>query len=85
MKTLQASVTSTAAPVLEPKYTLDVTVKNISSTTLFVGNVSVTKDNGYQLKQDEWVHLELNSSDPLYAVTASGTATLAVVYNKETI
>jgi len=48
------------------------------SGAIYVGNASVTSSNGFQMHNDSVVTFPLGAYEPLYAITASGTAEVYV-------
>jgi hypothetical protein len=49
------------------------------STTVFLGNESVTAANGLHLHSDETIQMTLGPGDQLWAIASSGTPTVHVI------
>lgn len=81
MQTEQVSVTSTAARLDVANYRLEsIGVRNIGAVDCYLGNAGVTSSNGFLLSAGESQSVDLGSDDVLWAVTASGTTTVAVMH-----
>lgn len=77
ISTGQAAVTTIAA--IAVPYTLAgkfVQVKNIGSAAIYIGQKGVTTTTGYPLNPGD-APQPFATNNPIYAVTASGTSTLA--------
>lgn len=53
-----------------------------ASTTCYVGNASVTSSNGKRIVAGAGITIDLDPSEALYVVTASGTATFDFIANR---
>lgn len=53
-----------------------------SADTIYLGDLGVTSSNGYPIAKGGTVTINIENLDKLYAVTASGTATLDVIVLK---
>ena len=51
-----------------------ITVINTSTTTVYLGSSSVTTSNGYQLKQDAQVSIDIGENVDLYGIVGSSTS-----------
>ena len=50
-----------------------------SSGQVYLGNATVTTSTGYRMDNGDKLTMELSDNESLYAVTASGSATLIVM------
>lgn len=67
-----------------------VLVRNTSATTVYIGGgytdannqevIEVTSSNGMPLDEDEVISLDLAQGESIYGITASGTATVRILY-----
>ena len=75
IKTTQFSVTTTPAVIVADDLFPEAVYLHSASGTLYIGGSDVTTSNGYRLDNGDKLTLD-NHDNPIYAVTASGTATL---------
>jgi len=54
-------------------------VRNRGTAAVYLGDATVTSATGYQLDAGEAVGLQVNPTDALYAIAATGTQTVHVL------
>lgn len=76
----QTSV-STGSATAVATATSDVDILVHASGTVWVGDASVTSTTGYPILSSADARIRLNAGETLYAVAATGTQTVYVLYN----
>ena len=76
----QISVTTTAT-VIVPATNFDQTVNlhNLGGGSVYLGGANVTTSNGYKFDNGDKLTVTVGDREALYAITASGTQTVAVL------
>jgi hypothetical protein len=76
----QVTVTTTAT-LLVAANIMDQTVQlhNLGGGAVYLGNASVTTSNGYKMDNGVKLQIPVGDNEALYAITASGTNTIAVL------
>jgi hypothetical protein len=76
----QVTVTTTAT-LLVAANIMDQTVllHNLGGGAVYLGNASVTTSNGYKMDNTDKLQIPVGDNEALYAITASGTHTIAVL------
>ena len=71
----------TTATLLVAANIMDQTVQlhNLGGGAVYLGNASVTTSNGYKMDNTDKLQIPLGDNEALYAITASGTHTVAVL------
>lgn len=81
--TKTVTITSTAPVILTPVAVhsgVDITIQNQGSADIYVGTSSVTSTSyGVKLPSGSGLGLTVPARDEVYAITASGTATVTVL------
>jgi hypothetical protein len=73
------TVTTTAAIVVPALIGDQSTYLHSASGTIYIGGADLTTANGYRLDNGDKLSLMIGDHEALYAITASGTATLYVL------
>lgn len=74
----QVTVTDAATVIAERRSGRGlVTIKNLGSTNVFVGNEDVTAAEGFELAENEGLTIE--AENDVYAICASGSSTVSVI------
>lgn len=66
----------------EPAYskTLSVSIQNLNTVTVYLGGIGVTSSSyGHALRPGATFTADLEASDDMYAIAASGTSNVAVM------
>lgn len=76
----QVTVTTTAT-LLVAANIMDQTVAlhNLGGGAVYLGNANVTTSNGYKFDNGDKLQVPVGDNEGLYAITASGTHTVAVL------
>jgi hypothetical protein len=76
----QITVTTTAT-LLVAANIMDQTVwlHNLGGGAVYLGNANVTTSNGYKMDNTDKMQVPVGDHEGLYAITASGTNTVAVL------
>jgi hypothetical protein len=71
----------TTATLLVAANIMDQTVQlhNLGGGAVYLGNASVTTSNGYKMDNTDKLQIPVGDNEALYAITASGTNTVAVL------
>jgi hypothetical protein len=71
----------TTATLLVAANIMDQTVQlhNLGGGAVYIGNASVTTSNGYKMDNTDKLQIPVGDNEALYAITASGTHTVAVL------
>ena len=71
----------TTATLLVAANIMDQTVQlhNLGGGAVYLGNASVTTSNGYKMDNTDKLQIPVGDNEALYAITASGTHTVAVL------
>ena len=79
-KSAQISVGVTAT-LLVAANIMDQTVQlhNLGGGAVYLGDASVTTSNGYKMDNTDKLQIPVGDNEALYAITASGTNTVAVL------
>ena len=74
-------VVGTTATLLVAANIMDQTVQlhNLGGGAVYLGNASVTTANGYKMDNTDKLQIPVGDNEALYAITASGTNTVAVL------
>lgn len=54
-------------------------VRNMGTVTIDLGGSTITAGTGFQLRAGESLSIDIASSDPIFGIVASGTATVHVL------
>jgi hypothetical protein len=81
MPTSAQVTVGTTATLLVAANIMDQTVQlhNLGGGAVYLGNASVTTSNGYKMDNADKLQIPVGDNEPLYAIAASGTHTVAVL------
>jgi hypothetical protein len=81
MPTSAQVVVTTTATVIVPATNFDQTanVHNLGGGAIYLGGANVTTANGYKFDNGDKLTVTVGDHEALYAITASGTQTVAVL------
>lgn len=78
----QVSVTTSAVSVVPVDNVSQDVALHCGSGAVFIGGVEVTDATGYKLDNGDKLRLTIREGEQIYAITASGTATLYILRSK---
>ncbi len=81
MPTSAQVTVGTTATLLVAANIMDQTVQlhNLGGGAVYLGNANVTTSNGYKMDNTDKLQIPLGDNEALYAITASGSHTVAVL------
>ena len=80
--TEKVTVTTTAASIVPVDNVSQDIALHCEQGACFIGAAGVTSDSGYKLDNQDKLRLTIREGENLFAITASGTATLFVLRSK---
>lgn len=76
----QYTINSTRQVILPVDGSAQEVLLHSKSGKLYIGGADVTVDNGLALDNGEKMQMTIHANDAIYAITASGTVTLSVMW-----
>lgn len=76
---VNVSVGTTAIPSTALTGRKSMSIKNVTSTTAYIGGINVSSTNGFTLEQSESYDLDVTATVAIYGVSQIGTATLRIM------
>ena len=76
---VEVAVGTTAIPSSALSNRKSMSIKNVTSTTAYIGGITVSSTNGYTLTEGESYDADVSETVAMYAVSKSGTASLRVM------
>lgn len=76
---LEVPIGTTAVPPTPLTDRKSLSIKNVTSTTAYIGGINVSSANGYPLTEGESYDADVSGTVVMYAVSQSGTSTLRIL------
>lgn len=78
--TRQYTINSTRQVILPPDGSAQEVLLHSTSGKVYIGGADVTTSNGYELDNGDKVQMTIHANENIYAVCASGTVGLSVMW-----
>ena len=73
------STSATLLPAARLNYRKSISLKNPNTTTVYLGGSDVSTSNGFPIRQNEAIDIDLHWDSLIYAIASTGTQTVRVL------